>query len=193
MDGRIVARWQDWSGSRREHTVINRSAAGISIDGTVISGGSEDPFAVRYRLECDSSWTLRAADIELTGEGGAIALVSDGHGAWKDRTGRRLGHLDGAIDIDLSVSPLTNTLPIHRLGLAQGESRGILAAYVHFPDLTVTIDPQRYTCLEPMRRYRYESLDSDFTREIEVDLDGLVVVYPGLFRRIAWTPGHRAV
>jgi len=57
----------------------------------------------------------------------------------------------------------------------------------------VTIDPQRYTCLEPMRRYRYESLDSDFTREIEVDLDGLVVVYPGLFRRIAWTPGHRAV
>jgi len=58
--------------------------------------------------------------------------------------------------------------------------------------LTVTIDPQRYTCLEPMRRYRYESLDSDFTREIEVDLDGLVVVYPGLFKRIAWTPGHRA-
>jgi hypothetical protein len=26
-------------------------------------------------------------------------------------------------------------------------------------------------------------VDSDFTREIEVDQDGLVVTYPGLFRR----------
>ena len=49
---------------------------------------------------------------------------------------------------------------------------------------TVTTDRQRYTCLEPDRRYRYESLDRDFTREIEVDDDGLVVTYPGLFRRV---------
>jgi hypothetical protein len=27
-------------------------------------------------------------------------------------------------------------------------------------------------------------LDSDFTREIEVDDNGLVVTYPGLFRRV---------
>ena len=45
-------------------------------------------------------------------------------------------------------------------------------------------DPQRYTCLAPLKRYRYESIDSDFTREIEVDSRGLVVTYPGLFRRL---------
>ncbi|MCK6454853.1 MAG: putative glycolipid-binding domain-containing protein [Alphaproteobacteria bacterium] len=39
-------------------------------------------------------------------------------------------------------------------------------------------------CLERLRRYRYESLDSDFARKIEVDADGLVVAYPGLFRRM---------
>jgi hypothetical protein len=184
MDKRIIARWQDWSGSGLEHTIIRRSGARISIDGTVISGSAEDPFAVRYRLECDNLWTLRKAEIQLAGDAGAITLVSDGHGEWKDGTGDSLGHLNGAIDIDLSVSPLTNTLPIHRLRLAKGKSQDILAAYVHFPDLTVSIDPQRYTCLEPMRRYRYESLDSEFKREIEVDSDGLVVVYPGLFKRI---------
>jgi uncharacterized protein len=27
-------------------------------------------------------------------------------------------------------------------------------------------------------------LDSDFTRDIEVDSHGLVVIYPGLFRRV---------
>jgi hypothetical protein len=52
------------------------------------------------------------------------------------------------------------------------------------PELTVTTDRQRYTCIEPNRRYRYESLDSDFTRDIEVDGHGLVVTYPDLFRRV---------
>ena len=51
-------------------------------------------------------------------------------------------------------------------------------------ELTVTKDPQRYSCIESRARYRYESLDSDFVREIETDRDGLVVIYPGLFRRI---------
>jgi hypothetical protein len=50
--------------------------------------------------------------------------------------------------------------------------------------LSVTTDPQRYTRLETGKRYRYESLDSDFVREIDIDDDGLVVTYPGLFRRI---------
>ena len=184
MEKRIIARWQDWSGSGIEHTVIHQTTAGISVDGTVLSGSIGDPFAVRYRLECDSFWTLKDAEIQITGDAGAIKLVSDGHGKWKDGTGKTLSHLDGAIDVDLSVSPLTNSLPVHRLRLARGKSHDILAAYVHFPDLTVSIDPQRYTCLEPMRRYRYESLDSDFTREIEFDSDGLVMIYPGLFRRI---------
>jgi hypothetical protein len=153
MDKPIVARWQDWSGSGLEHTVIQRSSVGISIDAMVLSGSLEDPFAVRYRLGCDGSWTIRNAEIQLAGGGAAITLASDGRGKWKDGTGKSLGHLDGAIDIDLSVSPLTNTLPIHRLRLAKGNSQDILAAYVHFPDLSVSIDPQRYTCLEPMRRY----------------------------------------
>ena len=68
--------------------------------------------------------------------------------------------------------------------LAAGQAEAIHVVYVRFPDLEVTIDRQRYTCLEPRRRYRYESMDSDFTREIEVDQDGLVVTYPGLFRRV---------
>ena len=67
--------------------------------------------------------------------------------------------------------------------MQDGQSEDILAVYVQLPGLTVTTDRQRYTCLEP-NRYRYDSLDSDFTREIEVDGHGLIVTYPGLFRRV---------
>lgn len=48
--------------------------------------------------------------------------------------------------------------------------------------LAVTPDPQRYTRLAE-DRYVYESRDSDFRREITVDTHGLVVDYPGLYRR----------
>jgi hypothetical protein len=97
--------------------------------------------------------------------------------------------LDGAIDVDVSATPFTNTLPIRRLDLAEGQSADIRAAYVSLPELTVKIDPQRYTCLERGRRYRYESLDSEFVREIVIDAEGLVVTYPGLFKRVASIEG----
>jgi hypothetical protein len=59
-----------------------------------------------------------------------------------------LHDLNGAIDIDLSISPFTNTLPIRRMDLAPGNSADIVAAYIRVPELTATRDPQRYTCIE---------------------------------------------
>jgi hypothetical protein len=86
--------------------------------------------------------------------------------------------------VDLSITPFTNTLPIRRLSLPTGQTAEILAVYIQLPSLAITTDRQRYTCLEAGKRYRYESVDSDFTRDVEVDEHGLVVTYPGLFRRV---------
>jgi uncharacterized protein len=183
MDRQIVARWQDWSGNGIEHTVVACTPNSSSADGVVVGSAAGQPFAMRYQIRCDASWTFKHAFIQLVGDPRKLELISDGRGRWTDSSGSPLPELDGAIDIDLSVSPFTNTLPIRRLRLAKGRSAEIRAAYVHFPDLTVISDPQRYTCLETLR-YQYESLDSDFVREIEVDIDGLVVTYPDLFKRL---------
>ena len=102
-----------------------------------------------------------------------------------DASAAVLPKLRGAIDVDISATPFTNTLPIRRLSMRLGQSEEILAVYVQVPSLAVSTDRQRYTCLEAGKRYRYESVDSDFTRDIEVDEHGLVVNYPGLFRRVA--------
>jgi len=95
-----------------------------------------------------------------------------------------LNGLSDAVDIDLAVSPFTNTLPIRRLRLEEGETADIVTAYISSPGAEVLADPQRYTCLKKNALYRYASLDSDFTRDIEVDEQGLVTLYPGLFRRV---------
>ena len=146
-------------------------------------GGSQ--LAAWFRIECDATWRATAFEGRLIGDARRPELASDGAGHWRDGAGTELPHLDGAIDVDLPLTPFTNTLPIRRLALGAGHSADLLVAYILLPESRVIADPQRYVCLEPSRRYRYESLDSDFVREIEVDADGLVTTYPGLFRRLS--------
>jgi hypothetical protein len=184
MSPTIVARWQDWAGQGLQHLVLREGSEEVVAEGAVLDPGEGVPFAARYRIACDGAWRVRRVEAALVGDDRRIDLASDGAGHWRDGAGRPVPHLEGAIDVDLPLTPFTNTLPIRRLALRAGQSADIRVVYIRLPEFTVTIDPQRYTCLDPGRRYRYESLDSDFVREIEVDAQGLVVTYPGLFRRL---------
>ena len=180
---RIVARWQDWAGETSEHLCLTISTGGIIAESTFISSRT-DGYAARYRIALDQRWRTHRVDVEIVGTGARRVLQGDGQGHWADDDGNGLPILDGAIDPDLAITPFTNTLPIRRLGERPAGSTDIFTAWMAFPDLTVQRDPQRYTCLEPKRRWLYESRDSDFRRQLEIDDDGLVTTYPGLFRRV---------
>lgn len=134
-----------------------------------------------YEVVLDS-WTFRSLQI-ASRRHRRLDLRRAADGTWyADETPR--ADLRDAVDIDLQLTPFTNTLPIRRLKLAVGESAEIVTAYVTAPSLQVIADPQRYTRLGH-DRYLYESLDSEFSREIVVDQDGFVLDYPGLFVREA--------
>jgi Putative glycolipid-binding len=126
---------------------------------------------------------VRKVEISEIGSDYTTELVSDGAGNWTDGSATAQPHLANAIDVDISITPFINTLPVRRLDLRNGQSQEILVVYIQLPNITIATDRQRYTCLEAGRRYRYESVDSDFIREIEFDAHGLVTDYPGLFRR----------
>ncbi len=182
MTRETVARWRAWDGEGVQHVVLREDGAGVVAEAVTLSGGGGVRFATMFRIACDARWRVRRAEVRVMG-GGGVMLEADGAGRWLVDSVPSPA-LDGAVDIDLPVTPFTNTLPIRRLELAEGQSADIVTAYVEMPSLSVVADPQRYTCLEPRRRYRYESLDSDFRREITTDAEGLVLDYPGLFRRI---------
>jgi hypothetical protein len=179
----IVARWQEWSGKGIEHLVLRQRLDRIVAEGVISATAQEHHFAVLYRIECDPGWRVKSTHVRVIGADAAIDLISDGAGRWRDATGLERPDLEGAIDVDLSITPFTNTLPIRRLDLTAGQHADIRVVYLSFPDLNLTIDRQRYTCLK-RDQYRYESLDSDFARNLDVDADGLIVTYPGLFRRV---------
>lgn len=182
MDTTIVARWQEWEGGGTQHLVLNAGRDGLSVDAVAISSDPH-PFAVQYRIAIGTDWLTRRVEVALVGRKDELVLEADGAGHWT-MNGRPVPALDGALEPDLSVSPFTNTLPVKRLRLAKGASAEIRTAYVYAPTLEVFPDPQRYTCLEEGRLYLYESLDSDFRREVAFDEHGLVTTYPGLFRRL---------
>jgi hypothetical protein len=76
-------------------------------------------------------------------------------------------------------------MPVRRHALHQDPGACDFAmAWVSVPDLAVHRSPQRY---EHLRRgvVRFASLDGDFTADLELDSDGLVIRYPQLAEHVA--------
>ena len=133
-----------------------------------------------YEVSLDDDWVFR--ELTVHGHDGQRLEVNRGDdGTWSVNKELR-PDLKGAIDIDLAFSPFTNTLPIRRLNLAIGSRAAITTAYIAGPSFRVMPDPQAYTRTS-VNTYLYESLDSDFSRQITVDPNGFVIDYPGLYSR----------
>ena len=129
---------------------------------------------------------MRVVRVGVPGLEPEVALLSDGEGNWTTPDRGAMSELDGCLDVDISVTPFTNTLPIRRLGLAPTESAQISVAYIQGIRLQAWPEPQLYTCLKKDNQgglYSFVSLDGGYTADLRVDADGLVLDYPGLFRR----------
>jgi uncharacterized protein len=176
-------RWASEEGAGIEHLAFEANAEGVVVESVLTGQGDGRAYGLCYRIECDVQWRVKHAFLRVMG-GASLELHGDGAGHWRDGNGRALAHLDGCIDIDIAATPFTNTLPIRRLHLRKGERRVLEMVYVAVPDLQVTRMRQAYTCLEPDRAYRYENVGSNFSADLEVDEDGLVIDYPSLFRRL---------
>jgi hypothetical protein len=176
-----------------EHLRLTFDAKEIVADGEIITTQFDDqPLQVDYWIQCDAHWRVRQLRVSAEGsESIAAILTSDGNGHWTDENGNPRADLDGCIDVDIMATPFTNTLPIRRLEWQPGASAELNVVYVKLPKLEVGPTPQRYTCLESRPDgglFRYESLSSGYTNDLPVDGDGLVIDYPGIWRRV-W-PAH---
>lgn len=163
-----------------------------------------------WSLECDSEWCTRRLEVTSRGSGWTRELVldRDDHG-WTSRassSGRvddRLGELAPpgvadpgilleAVDCDLGLCPMTNTMPIRRLGLLEADvdETPLTMAWVDMPSLQVIASPQRYSSrtVSGRRVVRYESETRDFRSDLEVDEHGIVVRYPQLARSLTTSP-----
>lgn len=178
--------WRSDDGIGAEHLLLTETDAGIVADSVVFATREVEPTRTRYRAELDHDWRIRgiAVTVERAGQPErSLLLRSDGDGHWRDDGGAPLPEFDGCFDIDISATPFTNTLPIRRLRLQPGQVEPIRVLFVHIPTLAIEPWDQQYTGLTP-DTVRYESVGTDFRRELTIDGDGLVVDYPCLFTRV---------
>ena len=181
-------------------------AASVEIgDGTLSASGIQlgaepAPFRVDYRVECREGFVTRELELTATAEGWGrhLLLRHDGSGGWSAEVedegdvpagpwNGSLPDLSDALDIDIQNSPLTNTMPILRHGFQRGGSGDFVMAFIRMPSLRVEASPQRYEHVRTTDEgavVRYISRDGDFTADLELDAEGLLVHYPRLARRV---------
>ncbi len=199
MTGRLVL-WRGIDAWRAEAAQIELEPDGLRARGVQL-GSAPQPYRLAYELDATGpGYMTRTLEVEAVGEGWARSLrVSrDDGGQWdiaaEVHGGGGLPPPGGdpravaeALDCDLAFSPLTNTMPVRRHRLDDGEgARTFLMAWVSVPDLAVTPSRQHYTHLERRSEgsvVRYESETRDFVADLELDRDGVVIRYPGLAER----------
>jgi uncharacterized protein len=162
-------------------------------------GSDPVPYRLEYVLTTAESYVTSSLRAHTSGVGWrrSVELHRDGNGHWRfvadaegdldaPPPGGDASLFDGALDCDLGLSPLTNTMPMlrHEL-LSPAEPVDLLMAWVSVPGLAISPSAQRYTPVSQADSTSVVRFDSDgFSADIVVDKNGFVVDYPGI--------GHRA-
>lgn len=167
-----------------EYFQLRQTLNETRLEGTVLTSADGKPLRLEYAVDCDRSWVTRSVRLKLTHGTGSreLRIIADDQRRWWS-DGKEMTEVAGCIDVDISLSPSTNTLPIRRLSLALGGESDVTAAWIRFPELTVEPLRQRYVRTGELL-YRYASDGGAFTADIEVDELGLVVRYPPLWERV---------
>jgi hypothetical protein len=184
---RWMVAWKAVEYKGTEHMALREDENGFMVESVMVVLNDVSAFRLDYEINCDTGYAVREVKLNLVEELSTIHMTSDGRGKWFDNTGKPLPELEGCIDIDITVTPFTNTLPIKRINWTVGQSETLKMVYFLIPEMTFYADEQRYTCLEQRAdgaTFRFEQLATGFTAVLPVDADGLVLDYPGLFERV---------
>lgn len=204
---RVVA-WRGLDAWRSEVAALDLDSSGIVAEGCQVAADPV-PYRLDYRLEAPLDFITRRLLLRAQGPNWwrRLDLRHDGEGHWEAETQSRgwestlpdpggdPSALEGALDCDLGLSPLTNLMPIRRSGLNRNPgAEDFLMAFVSVPDLGLLAAPQRYEHVSAddrgsVVRYVDRGLFPGFEADLRLDESGVVLVYPELGERVE--PGER--
>ena len=166
--------WQSPGDRSTELCRLHTTTSGFALEGLVLVPVDGEPARVEYRVDADDGWVTRRAHLVIAASSGTRSIeLAQEEDLWTV-DGRALTEAAGCVDVDLRVTPATNTLPIRRLGLDIGEHADVRAAWVGFPGLEVQPVDQTYE-RSSQDTYRYRA--GDFEADLVVSEAGLVLRY----------------
>lgn len=179
--------------ARFDRATVRFDDRGMVAHGTSIT----DAYALSWSLDATDHWRTRTLGVTVYGDGWwrSIALTRSSAATWSAEANMHgdvdlpdagladLRTIESALDCDLGLCPVTNTMPIRRLRLRDGNVNDtqLVVAWVEVPSLRVLRSDQVYRAAGAGRAgFR----SGDFSAEITYDDDGFVLDYPSLARRI---------
>lgn len=175
--------WTGWENQSVEFCNLVKKPTDIEVNGSIISSYSGEFCKVEYSIFLNPDWTVSAFTLEAQFSQEPVNWylnAEKGHG-WT------IAHHDAepfkdCIDIDISFTPFTNSLPVNRLHMKEGDTADIQVLYIDIMERKLKPVNQRYTRL-PALQYKFENVPNDFEAVLELDENGLVVNYPDLYKR----------
>jgi uncharacterized protein len=176
----MFRRWRRIDQAGLELARFDIEKHGVTVSSTLVDGG-EAPFSLRYIWTLDPDWRTRTLRIEhMNGEDRWLTIERASEASWRIDRGPA-PHLDGCVELDLSATPFCNSLAIRRLG----EDGEFDAAYIAADTMTVVPSRQRYERIsETYWRFHDLGVAHGFTAALELDSNGLVARYEGLFEAL---------
>src|SRR3954451_4677982 len=168
-----------------ENCFVKTTIKGIEINSIIIGKYNSKIYRVEYEIKTNKKWETVFVEVKSINGNKVkhLRFENDGKGNWYEN-GKQADLFKGCVDIDIALTPFTNTLPINRLALSSGMEQQIQVIYFDVLKHRVKRVPQKYIRLSDTE-YRYENVPNDFEAKIKVDEQGFVVDYPPLFERIA--------
>lgn len=157
-------------------------------DSGFIGGGimTVEDSTFRYQVVTDAFWRVLELSIkDVDRPWLKLYLTRNDVDLWHDAEGILIPELSGCQEVDISITPFTNTLAIKKLN--DDQRKRFKVAYIRIPDFSYAVVEQVYQDLGS-GRYWYENLANRFSAELIVDEFGLVSEYPGLFITLPQQP-----
>ena len=185
MDTSTRLVWKGLEDQTFEHCVVTRKTGQLEIQSKIEGPVNNVHTVVEYELVLDAAWTVSSLQVKMTAPAPEkiIKLTHNKFGEWVDDTLHTRPDLDGCLDIDISLTPFTNSLPVKRLCFKPGESREIQVLYFDLPAFDISMKKQRYT-YQGGNVFKFESLDTGYTNVITFTAAGFVQQYPNLFELV---------
>ena len=166
-----------------ENCLINTTDSGTTINSAIVGLYQQKLYRVEYRIQTNPEWETMRVEVSCQHDNlrQAFAFEGDGKGSWL-LNGNKEDSFSGCIDVDIPLTPFTNSLPINRLKMKAGNEQTIRVIYIDLLEREIKPVQQKYICIS-QTEYHYENIPNDFEANIIVDESGFVVDYPSLFVR----------
>lgn len=186
-----VLTWRAHDVPRMESARVQVSGNRVKAYGRIVAAATDrhPAFSASYDLVTDETGATKRISMTVTvaERDRQLNIARDEENMWllQDHQNQlKRSNYDGALDVDVVLSPFFNALPIRRNGLHQrADTVDVPVVYVRLPEMTVEAVSIGYSSGDDIAEgIKLRSPVADTT--VTADADGFILDYPGLAERI---------